>query len=187
MLEVIVVMTCLQGDSDSGRFFRRRDVDFWGRPRPAKRASADLWTEPTIGSDGTVRTYVPPREVVEFLESPTRENAERYLARQRERMEKLGRAMAALADLQPRPEGSFLYYFTRPGCPYCVEQDRVLASARLGDVKLVKVPPDSPLWARYRVRVTPTLVLVRPSRPPRVMEGYLPLPALEKEINRADR
>ncbi|HEV3029207.1 MAG TPA: thioredoxin family protein [Planctomycetota bacterium] len=47
-------------------------------------------------------TYVPPRQVLAFLENPTEESALAYLAWQKERMAKIARASEILAKLTDR-------------------------------------------------------------------------------------
>lgn len=170
MLEVMVLLFL----QEEGRFFGRRDVDFWNEKRPPRRT---VWAEPVFGPDGRMSVHVPPPEVVEFLESPTRENAARYLAWQRERTDKLRKAMEMLAEVQ----SPALYYFSRPDCPVCREQEKALAGFRV-----VRVPPESPLWARYDVRIVPTLVLVSAGGA-RVFPGFTPRSVLEKEVARVDR
>jgi len=172
---------------EDSRFFGERSVDFWGTRKQGSRPKESLWTEPILGPDGRWQVYTPPREVVDFLESPSRQSGERYLAWQRERMSRLRRAVEVLKEIQTTPQGTVLYYFSKPGCPYCVEQDRVLAVADLSRVPLIRVEPNSPLWTRYAVRVTPTLVLHRPGKAPRVMEGRVSLTTLEREVHRVDR
>ena len=179
-LSVIVIQ-------EDPRFFGDRGVDFWGTRKQVSRRKDSLWTEPILGPDGRWQVYTPPREVVDFLESPNRETGERYLAWQRERMSRLRTAVEVLKEIQTEPPSSVLYYFSKPGCPYCVEQDRVLAAAELSRVPLIRVEPNSPLWTRYAVRVTPTLVLHRPGNAPRVMEGWVSRSALEREVHRVDR
>ncbi len=93
------------------QFFTRKAVDFWGDGSPARTGPAapseSIWAEPIRLPDGRTTTYVPPRPVLEFLENPTRENARKYLDWQAERMEKMRKAAALLAELQreksPKP------------------------------------------------------------------------------------
>jgi hypothetical protein len=151
-----------------GRFFDRRDVDFFGtrkKPEPARS-----WVEPVQGADGRWQLYVPPREVIAFLESPTRETGERYLAWQRDRMDRLRKAVAVLQELQPK-----VLYFSKPDCPYCEAQEKELAGMRV-----VRVEADSPLWKK--VRVVPTLMIGD-----RILEGFTPRAAIEREVRRVGR
>lgn len=156
-----VLMTCLA--QEEGRFFRK-EVDFW---ESRKAAEKPRWVEPG---------HTPPREVVEFLEDPTKENAKKYLAWQRERTERLKKAMEVLAELDA--EEDRVYYFSKPGCPWCEKQDR-----ELGKMSVVRVPQESPLWARYGVKAVPTLVVVKGGKP-RVFQGFTPKATLEKEVGR---
>ncbi len=180
MLEMMFAILT-QAEPTRGGLFGRGDVNFWGT---RKESPPSLWVEPVVGPDGRMQVYVPPREVREFLESPTRGNGERYLAWQRERIERLRKAAQVLAEIRSDVRGPMLLYFSKPGCPSCVAQDRVLAALK---VPVTRVEPDSPLWGTYGVRATPTLVWVRPGRPPRKFEGYTSREVLEKEVRRVDR
>lgn len=158
------------GQGDESRFFRRREVDFWGTRRRAERPADDLWADSS-----------PPAPVRRLLESPTRVNARAYVTWQKERLERLRRAIAALEEAKlespdaaregaPAP----ILYFSRSGCPYCALQE-----AELRDLPVTRVPEGSPLWEEYGVTVTPTLVLNgRPFR------GLTPRQTLLKELHR---
>lgn len=159
----------VQGEgSDEGRprvrtsaFFRASRVDFWGDAAEAKspptpgRPEESIWAEPVRLPDGRFTVYVPPPAVLRFVEHPTRETGEQYLAWQKERMEKLRAALEILAALQAqRPKGDGvegppptppsgrrpgspgrsslplvgeILYFKKEGCPACREQDLALA------------------------------------------------------------
>jgi len=185
VLEMMIAWMAVQQEEERGRFFVRREIDFFGRKQPPRRA--DTWAEPIVGADGKIRLHVPSAEVIDLLESPTPRNAERYLERQRERMEKMRRAMEAVAAIQGKRSAASLYYFSRPGCPYCLEQERVLGSVRLEGVSVHRVPPDSPLWAQYGIRRVPSLVLVKEAGQVRTFEGFTPKSLLEQEVRRGDR
>jgi len=88
-------------------FFSQKTVSFWRDESPARptRPNAptgpeSIWAEPMRLPDGRFSTYVPPRPVLEFLENPTRENAQKYMDWQSERMEKIRKAAAMLSELQ---------------------------------------------------------------------------------------
>jgi hypothetical protein len=186
MLGMILLLA--QELAESGRYFDRGTIDFWGDRKPReKTTSRDLWRESIVGPDGRIQTYHPPPEVVEFLEAPTKENGEKYLAWQQERMERIRKAMQILAEIQNPVREPTLYYFTKKGCRFCLEQDRVLNSISLRQVKVEKVEEVSPLWGRYGVKVTPTLVLAQPGHEPRIMEGFTPSPLLEQELRHVGR
>ncbi len=182
--------------SGSKRFFKDDSVDFFGdkarRVAESKeRASNEsIWAEPVRQSDGSVSVYVPPRQVLEFLENPSEENARKYLQWKHERMVKLQAAMEALkkaaAEETPRkgpsqeepvgnakkgaeratpPAAATLLYFKKPGCPYCEYQDVIVAdlAKRHPDWKITAVgPDDAELWKKHDVTATPTIVFVRP-------------------------
>lgn len=180
MLEMMFVILA-QAEPPRDGLFGREEVNFWGTRR---KPPAMSWAEPIVGPDGRAQVYVPPREVREFLELPTRENGEKYVAWQRERIERLRKAAQILAEIRLDPRKSTLLYFSKSGCPYCAAQDRVLAGLK---VPVTRVEPDSPLWTTYGVKATPTLVWVRPGRSPRRFEGLTSREVLEKEVRRVDR
>ena len=159
MLEMIAVLALLEDE----RFFQRRDVDFWGaRRRVEAPAAADLWADSSA-----------PPPARRLLEAPTRENALAYVAWQKERLERLRSALAALEGVK-REEAPEILYFTRPGCPWCALQDR-----ELDGLTVARVPEGSPLWEEHRVTVTPTLVVRG-----RVHRGFTPRGTIEKDLGR---
>lgn len=163
MLEMILVLA-LSGES--GKFFDRGGVDFWNSRRPATAPPAeDLWEDSPA-----------PRPVRRLLEAPTEENARAYVEWQRRRLEGLRRAIGAVETLRNSPGGAEgeILYFSRPGCAYCVLQERELTG-----LPVFRVPEGSPLWREYRVTVTPTLVAGG-----KVFRGLTPRAALLKEPGR---
>ena len=146
--------------SEEKRFFERRDVDFWNT-RPRAEPPAALWTEGSL-----------PGPVKELLEHPTRENAEAYRAWQGERLKKLRAAIAALEEAKPGKPASILY-FARDGCRFCALQEEELRG-----LPVTRVPATSPLWKRYEVKVTPTLVAGD-----RIFRGLVSRAALLKELS----
>jgi hypothetical protein len=129
-----LILACLQG----GGWFERREVDFWGTRRAAP--AAELWADSPA-----------PAPVKRLLETPTVGTARAYLAWQKERMDRLRAAMAAVEAARAEP-GPILY-FARPGCPWCVLQERELEG-----LPVVRVPEGSPLWREHGVDAVPTLV-----------------------------
>ena len=92
-----------------GGFFREKmRVSFWkDEPKTETPGSApgqveSLWAEPIRLPDGRMTTYVPPKQVLAFLENPTEESGLAYLAWQKERMAKIARASEILARLSDR-------------------------------------------------------------------------------------
>lgn len=155
-----VIVACALG-GEAGRFFERRDLDFWKTPRRAAEAPVDLWSD----------SAAPP-PVKRLLEKPGPETARSYLAWQEERFRKLQAAIAALEAVR-KPKGPLLY-FAREGCRWCALQEEELKG-----VDVVRVPPGSPLWEELGVTVTPTLALDG-----RVFRGFTPREALMKELRR---
>lgn len=181
------------GQTATSRYFPK-PVDFWNaglnlsRPTPVEEPAApgagrialreNVWAQPIRTPDGSWMVYVPPKQVLDFLESPSEDTAKAYLAWKAEQTAKLQKAMTLLATLKASPEtdkaqasASFkpaapefafrITYFKKPSCPHCVSQDAVLAdwlpkrpAAKL-DVLLPGQRPE--LWQAYEVRGTPTL------------------------------
>lgn len=157
MLPLIAVLVVA---GEGGRFFERREVDFWNARRTVADPPADLWAD----------SPAPP-PVRRLLEAPTRENARAYLAWQEERMKKLRAAMEAVESA--RGTGSILY-FAREGCRWCAAQEEELRG-----LPVVRVPAGSPLWERHGVTVTPTLVVDG-----KALRGFTPREAIVRELRR---
>lgn len=93
----------------AGFFGQKTRVSFW-REEPKLEVPAlapgqveSLWAEPIRLPDGRMTTYVPPRQVLAFLENPTEESGLAYIAWQKERMAKIARAsqiLSRLAEMQ---------------------------------------------------------------------------------------
>jgi thiol-disulfide isomerase/thioredoxin len=76
------------------------------RPAPDRQALPieSIWAEPGRSSDGRGTVYVPPRPVREFLEAPTAERAQAYLAWNQQRLNAVARAaevLSAVASAKP--------------------------------------------------------------------------------------
>ena len=101
--------------------FYERGVDFWkiGNDRTSKprvkseksgtnpgRTSQDIrrsiWAEPVKMADGRYSIYLPPQAVLQFLENPTPETLEGYMAWKKERASKLKKAMRLLQAYNAR-------------------------------------------------------------------------------------
>ncbi len=162
MLEMIAILAVLEGEAG---FFRRGDVDFWGtRRRVEAPPSEDLWTDSAA-----------PAPARRLLEEPSVENARAYVAWQRRRLERLRSAMAALEEAKEKPPtAAAILYFSRPGCPWCVLQEK-----ELDGLPVVRVQEGSPLWEEHGVRVTPTLVVNG-----RALRGFTPRGVIAKELGR---
>ncbi len=116
-LPVILLASALaearQDASAKRGFFSEKRVDFWRdgsadrKPATDSNASASesIWAEPIRLQDGRYTTYVPPRQVLEFLENPTRENALKYVEWQTQRMDKMRKAAAMLAEVNREKSG----------------------------------------------------------------------------------
>lgn len=150
---------------DEARFFGRREVNFWNAKRPAP-ASAPETLFPEAGK--------LPDPVRALLEKPTVENAEAYLAWQKDRARRLAAALAALQKAKEEPPEILL--FTRDDCPYCAEQEKILRGI---DARIARVRPgEKPeLWSRHRVEAVPTVVVRG-----KVFRGLTPAAAVEREL-----
>ena len=158
---MLALMVGLVLAGEEGRFFERRELDFWNAHRRTVEAAPELWSDSTA-----------PPPVRRLLEKPGAETARSYLAWQEERLRRLRAAIVAVEAVQ-RPRGSLLY-FAREGCRWCALQEEELKG-----LDVVRVPPGSPLWAELDVTVTPTV-----SVGGKVFRGYTPREALIKELNR---
>lgn len=212
----------------TGRYFSK-PIDFWKaglRRDSAPRASEALesvpdrvavrenvWAQPVRTPDGSWMIYVPPKLVLDFLETPTEESGRAYLAWKAEQSEKLRKAMLLLAQLK-EPSGTVeavlapsekaaaaslapapadfpfrITYFKKPSCPHCVSQDAVLSGwlpQRPSGTLTVVLPGERPeLWNAFQTRGTPTLV-VQAGTPVRteVLVGLQPAKALEAALAR---
>jgi glutaredoxin/Holliday junction resolvase len=180
-----------------GRYFGK-PVDLWktgtnllpkpssaatGEPAPPRMAVREnVWAQPIRTPDGTWMIYVPPKQVLDFLESPTEKTARAYLAWKAEQTAKFRDAMVLLAKMKPAngeplealsgktplkaapQDTSFrITYFKKPSCPHCVSQDAILSEwltrRTSGKVDVVQPGERPELWEAYQVRGTPTLVL----------------------------
>jgi hypothetical protein len=162
VLALIAFLALAGGD---GRFFERRDVDFWNARRAAPaEPPADLWSD----------SAAPP-PVKRLLERPTEENARAYLAWQEERFRRLRAAIAAVESARPAgvAPGPVLY-FAREGCRWCALQEEELRG-----IDAVRVPPGSPLWDEFGVTLTPTVVVGG-----KAFRGLTPRETLLKELRR---
>ncbi len=97
------------------RYFSK-PVDFWksGRSHTAPRRAEDapesipgripvrenVWAQPVRTPDGSWMIYVPPRAVLDFLESPSEESARAYLAWKERQAQKLRKAMLLLSGIK---------------------------------------------------------------------------------------
>jgi hypothetical protein len=162
MLAVGVAALLALGGDDA-RFFERRDVDFWNSRRKSAEAPAELWSDSTA-----------PAPVRRLLDAPGPESARSYLAWQGERFKRLRAAIAAVEAEQGGTTTAPILYFAREGCRWCALQE-----GELRGLSVVRVPAGSPLWERYGVTMTPTLVVDG-----KVLRGYTPRESLMKELRR---
>lgn len=92
----------------AGFFGQKVRVSFWKKDSAAAPHSSipgqveSLWAEPIRLPDGRMTTYVPPRQVLAFLENPSEESGLAYIAWQKERMAKIARASEILTRLSDK-------------------------------------------------------------------------------------
>jgi hypothetical protein len=195
-------------------FFRNDAVDFWGdKAAQAKRKAEQekppvqesIWAEPTKLADGRTSLYVPPKAVLQFLDDPSKETAKEYVAWQEERMKRLKAAMEILRDLQaereakasppveapPAPATGEILYFKKHGCPWCAQEDEVLApllrarpAVRIRTV-LIEESPD--LAQAYGVTVVPTLILPGKSGKSLALRGFMTEPQILSALQEVNR
>lgn len=86
---ILLAICCFPPPPD--RFFERPDIEFWG-PRPPRKAQAAPDPAAHLETD-------LPTPVREFVADPTPERARAYLEWQRERIERLRRALRLLEEI----------------------------------------------------------------------------------------
>ena len=97
----------------------------------------DEWAEPIVSPTGKVSVYLPPKEVRDFLENPTPENARAYLEWNAKRIKKLTLAHQLLAQEAAKlgfikdtadfkAKENYLAYFMLKGCSLCEKQAKVI-------------------------------------------------------------
>ena len=145
--------------------FQAEPVDFWGT-RPRAPAPAPHWSEGER----------PAGPAADLIENPSAENAKRYLAWQRDRLERLQQAMAALEQARKEAAPPEILCFTREDCGWCRRQETVLREMKL---KVKRITPDEPgPWLEHRVTATPTIIL--PGRAP--LRGFQSRANLEEAM-----
>ncbi len=86
-------------------FFGFDKVQFFPAPQENTKKETDnmieesIFAEPIMGPDGKTRIYVPPRQVLEFLNTPTKENAKAYLDWNKEKISKITQAQQVLQEV----------------------------------------------------------------------------------------
>ncbi len=110
-----------------------------------KKPVISIWAQPIVMPDGSVQMYVPPPQVMNFLNKPTPQNAKVYLAWEKERINKIAKATAILQSITKvstankplfvnslpkstsQPFSSpVILYFAKQGCKYCAADDMVM-------------------------------------------------------------
>jgi hypothetical protein len=180
-------------DTPRQGFFTQKRVNFWrdgapDRAAPPPGVSESIWAEPIRLPDGRFTTFVPPRQVLEFLENPTRENARKYLEWQSQRMDRMRKAAAVLSEVQREksaketnreaPTGTpvAITYFKKAGCPACARQDVVLSDLKEKQphlsIKPLEPGQEPELWQRLGVTAVPALLIGVEGRRPVLLRGF---------------
>jgi hypothetical protein len=167
------------GSEKNQRFFNASYVDYWGSGPKSKADESkqrDDYTDAIVTDDGRVESYRPPQAVVDLLQSPTEENARKYLAWQRERLRRVAAAVKAVRDADDKapeePLSVKVTYFTRAGCPACAKQD-VEIKKLSGRVATVIEIDDPDVLQALGIDAVPTLVISDPaSGRRRVLTGF---------------
>lgn len=104
----IIILLFFYGWLEAGAgesFFGFDRVQFFTAPQQEETTQEtqlveeSIFAEPIVGPDGKTRIYVPPRQVLEFLNSPTKENARGYLEWNQEKINKITQAQQVLQDV----------------------------------------------------------------------------------------
>lgn len=128
--------------------FQYDRVDFFGKietsqeviqteTKPNPEPVIDEWAEPIISPSGKVSVYLPPKEVRDFLENPTPENAKAYLEWNSRRIKKftlahqlLAKEAAKLGIIKDvgdfKAKENYLVYFMLKSCSLCEKQAKVI-------------------------------------------------------------
>jgi hypothetical protein len=99
---VALLLLC-SNDGERSSFFKKSEIDFWRTDRePPSRENPheSIFAEPVRMPDGRYAIYVPPRQVLEFLENPTRESARGYLDWQNARSRKIATGLELIETLK---------------------------------------------------------------------------------------
>jgi len=121
-------------------------------PQEKPETITDEWAEPIVSPSGSVSIYVPPSQVRDFLDKPSRENAKAYLEWNQKRINKFILAQEVLAKEvkeigftevskaftsssslgsnslmdNTRLKGNNLFYFMLKGCPTCQRETKII-------------------------------------------------------------
>jgi thiol-disulfide isomerase/thioredoxin len=138
----------------ASRFFRGKRVAFWGDAKedPPKTAQVPaggetIWAEPIRMPDGRMSVYVPPKPVLDFLDSPNEESGRAYLAWQKARMEKIARASEILGRLVEETRSEEKKKIEPPSKPEGPPRSADTGAEKAPPGGALKVPPALPSGA----------------------------------------
>lgn len=159
------------------------------------------WAEPIIDPSGRVSVYLPPKEVRDFLENPTQENARAYIEWNSRRIKKFALASQILAkealNLEIlnntgdfKAKGSYIIYFMLNACPPCKKQFKVIDDIRQSrpDIKIIgfakgfsdekiktfkfPVKQDNGMAQAFNVTTYPSLLVINKNKQRYLLSGY---------------
>ena len=150
-----------------------------GSPEPQKQAAQSVSADNQSQTANVEHTYhftpkqlwevdgrLPPKVVLEFLEHPTMENAERYLAWVHARARKIDEAIALLQKIRQekieerikrvplsRINNSRIILVFSPECPYCLRELEIIKKIKdsYPNIGLVLYPVDNVPLAKVRL------------------------------------
>lgn len=112
-----------------------------------------IWAQPIVMPDGSIQVYVPPPQVIGFLNNPTSRNAKEYLLWEKQRIDKIIKATQILQSvamgnkplvplnpkknpvISSKPQNNkstnpfsspTILYFAKQGCRFCMAEDMVM-------------------------------------------------------------
>jgi len=154
LIIIIIISIGLPHIAYTEGVFEYDSIDFFRKMNAHKKVDQILdsenpktivseWAEPIISPSGEASVYVPPKEVMDFLEKPNPENAKAYfewnlrrikkiiLAQQLLEKEVKGMKLDKVSDSADPVnisdlKGNHIYYFILKGCPSCREETKVI-------------------------------------------------------------
>ena len=158
-----------------------------------------IWAQPIIMPDGSIRIYVPPMQVISFLNNPTHLNAKEYLSWEKQRIDKIAKAtkiLQTIASENNKSTNPFLsptiLYFAKQGCKYCTAEELIMNLFNKRYKNKVKITGmwvgskdsipqlsfhfhlSNGLEKKFRIGTYPTMIFYLPGKPgPVKLEGFV--------------
>jgi hypothetical protein len=109
MKRVLLFILIVSAFCYAGNQFFSSPVNFFGSTQSEtklmhskamkKKPVVSIWAQPIVMPNGTIQVYVPPPQVVNFLNNPTPQNAQAYFNWEKERIAKIAKASAMLQQI----------------------------------------------------------------------------------------